>query len=555
MKQMIKALKPCAALAFFCLVLFFAQALCGLALPALMGGLVNRGVQQGGLEPGAPEAMSLQGKTLLQSFLTEEQQRLLEELYLTVESESSEAQRLSEKYPYAQEGTISVLREGLEEARVQEAGELYEKAVYALLLYLRQTEQTGELNTISQGLAAAREEKKEIGKFGDNLRDLEGKEGSLPNGVLTSMPEGALFQLPEESSFAEAESSSEAEAETMLGSQEKAFGEENANNGEKAGSGKENTEKQSFAFSEVGFSKLDIEQLYALLPLLDRAPRESMETVISAAEEAPRALKERVGVSFKSLLYQELRMDTEAIRSGYLWGRGRLVLGLFLWETARAVLAGLLSFRAADQTAGGRKSWALSALGLPAAGCALPTFAGALILAVKWGTAVRWGIVAGFAAVLAMLVWALLKAALPRFLVLQQAKEKGKQVSERVFSRLLRKCPENGEAAGEGEKKALPLLRVGASLSMPALMLLMNLICLIFVGAEGEGLAAAARRAGDRMAFVQYVVLLVLSALWIAAFLALSARGKEPRRQVWGLLGKNTEPPEAEEFSAKKGEG
>ena len=75
MKQMIKALKPCAALAFFCLVLFFAQALCGLALPALMGELVNRGVQQGGLEPGAPEAMSLQGKTLLQSFLTEEQQR------------------------------------------------------------------------------------------------------------------------------------------------------------------------------------------------------------------------------------------------------------------------------------------------------------------------------------------------------------------------------------------------------------------------------------------------------------------------------------------------
>ena len=387
MKQMIKALKPCAALAFFCLVLFFAQALCGLALPALMGGLVNRGVQQGGLEPGAPEAMSLQGKTLLQSFLTEEQQRLLEELYLTVESESSEAQRLSEKYPYSQEGTIRVLREGLEEARVQEAGELYEKAVYALLLYLRQTEQTGELNTISQGLAAAREEKKEIGKFGDNLRDLEGKEGSLPNGVLTSMPEGALFQLPEESSFAEAESSSEAEAETMLGSQEKAFGEENANNGEKAGSGKENAEKQSFVFSEVGFSKLDIEQLYALLPLLDRAPRESMETVISAAEEAPRALKERVGVSFKSLLYQELRMDTEAIRSGYLWGRGLLLLGLFLLETALAVLAGLLSFRAADQTAGGRKSWALSALGLPAAGCALPTFAGALNVLLEGVTA------------------------------------------------------------------------------------------------------------------------------------------------------------------------
>lgn len=256
-------------------------------------------------------------------------------------------------------------------------------------------------------------------------------------------------------------------------------------------------------------------------------------------------------------------MDTEEIRSGYLWGRGLLLLGLFLLETALAVLAGLLSFRAADQAAGGRKSWALFALGLPAAGCALPAFAGALILAVKWGTAMRWGIVAGFAAMLAVLVWVLLKAALPRFSVLQQAKEKGKQVGEKVFFRLLRESPENGgasskvssRAAEENEKGILPLLRIGASLSMPVLMLLMNLTCLIFVGAEGEGLAAAARRAGDRMTFVQYVVLLVLYALWIAAFLALSARGKEPRRQVWGLLGKNTAPPEAEEFSAKKGEG
>ncbi len=516
MKQIGKALKQGGVSAALCLLFFAVQTLCALALPALMGELVNRGIQQGGLEPGAPEAMSLQGKTLLLVFLTKEEQGRLEEAYLTIEPESSEAQRLSEKYPYAQEGTISVLREGLEEAQILEAGELYEKAVYALLLYLRQAERTGELDAISQGLAAAQAEKKEIGKFGDNLRDLEGEESSLPEGAVASMPEGALFQLPEESSFGEEESSSETEAETMLGSQEKKFGEEKSEvSQEEDSSQKTVPEKRGFGLSEAGFSGTELEQLFALLPLLDRAGREGVEQAVSAAEEAPSALRERAGISFQRLLYQELRMDTKAIRSGYLWKQGLLLLGIFLLEAALALLAGLLSFRVADQAAGET----LIALGLSTVGCAPLACVGGLILAVNYGTMVRWGIIAGFAALLAGLVWVLLKMAVPRFGVLRQGKDKLRQTGEKVFSRLFREGQESGCTGEENEKRTFPLLRTGVSLLMPALMLLMNLICLILVGVEGESLENAARRVGDRMAFVQYIVLLVLSALWMAVFL------------------------------------
>lgn len=240
-------------------------------------------------------------------------------------------------------------------------------------------------------------------------------------------------------------------------------------------------------------------------------------------------------------------MDTETMRAGYLWRQGLLLLGLFLLEAALAILAGLLSLRAADQAAGElckepsekaeyadakQRSWSFYALGLPAAGCGPLACVGGLILAVNYGTAVRWGVIAGFAAILAGLVWVLLKIAPPRLAVLQQGKDKLKQTGEKAFSWLFREGPESGGTREENEKWAFPLFRIGVSLLMPAVMLLMNLICLIFVGAEGESLVNAARRAGDRMAFVQYIVLIALSVLLMAAFFVLWLKVSRTRKML-----------------------
>ncbi len=568
MKQMIKAVRPFWRAALLCLVLFLAAALCSLGLPAVMGGLVNTGVQQSGLTAGPPEAMSLQAKTLLQSFLTGEQQKKLEESYLTIEPESSEAQRLSEKYPYAQEGTICILREGLEEQQIREAGELYEQAAYTLLMYLRQAEQTGELHTISEEFSAVQTEKREIGKFRENLKNLDGQESSLPEGVLASMPEGALFQLPEESLPPEEESAPEAEAETMLGSLETRFGEESGGETAEAPSEAEPSQsprsgKVGFVFSETGFSKLELEQLYTVLPLLNRASGESMEQAVSAGEKAAPGLRARVGISLKKLLYQELHMDLEATRSQALWSKGLSLLGLFLLGMVLAGIAGLLSFRVADQAAGAlcktdftetsgygsqlKENWALYALGLPAMGCASFLCLGSLILAVKKGTPVRWGIVLGFAALLAGLVWALLKVALPRAAILRQGKDLVQKTGRRGFLRLFREGIRDGtEQQTEGDtKRTVPLFRLGVSLLLPALLLVMNGICLIFVGAEGETLVNAARYAGDRMAFVQYIVLLVLSALLLAGFFVLLACTKRTAARQ-----KKAKILETQEFSA-----
>ena len=188
MKLIVRYGKPFVGIVLLCLVLLFGQAMCDLSLPNLMSDMVNVGIQQSGIEEGAPEALRQEGMELLLAFASEEDRQLLEENYYTIEPGSSEAQRLSEEYPMAREEAICVLREDLageelpedsqagssaaesalgesglassqagdsagEEASQQEEPQdakaaldsAYSRASYAMLLYLQQAGESGEL--------------------------------------------------------------------------------------------------------------------------------------------------------------------------------------------------------------------------------------------------------------------------------------------------------------------------------------------------------------------------------------------------------------------------
>lgn len=346
------------ALLLICLLLL-GQAACALTLPHLLSDIVGNGFRRGGMEEGVPEAMSLQGMTLLQCFMTEEDREQIAETYLTFEPESSEAQRLSARYPYAREESICALREGLPEDRLTAANTVYERACVALLRYLRQNEKTGELEEISQKFSDAQKQQKEVGKFGDNLRDLTGQESSLPEGVLGSMPEGALFTLPEpaapESSNSEGSSSGEASAAddgvVMRDSQQKTFGEDKtestpAGSAPESGAetdGSPTEEKQDFTLEDL--TRTDTEVLYSLLPLLARVPKDSISEMITAAEAAPAIEKNQAGGALKRLLYREVGIDVEKIQSDYVLHGSLLLLGVALLGLAAAAGAVLLAVK------------------------------------------------------------------------------------------------------------------------------------------------------------------------------------------------------------------
>ena len=198
MKLIVRYGKPFVGIVLLCLVLLFGQAMCDLSLPNLMSDMVNVGIQQSGIEEGAPEALRQEGMELLLAFASEEDRQLLEENYYTIEPGSSEAQRLSEEYPMAREEAICVLREDLageelpedsqagssaaesaleesglassqagdsagEEASQQEEPQdakaaldsAYSRASYAMLLYLQQAGESGELEQAAAQLAQA----------------------------------------------------------------------------------------------------------------------------------------------------------------------------------------------------------------------------------------------------------------------------------------------------------------------------------------------------------------------------------------------------------------
>ena len=127
MKLIAKYLKPFALVVLLCLILLFGQAMCDLSLPNLMSDIVNVGIQQSGIEEGAPEAVSQKGMTLLKLMMDETDQKLMEDSYVSVDPQSSEAERFSEAYPLAHEEGICVLKTGLSEEELEAVDAAYGK--------------------------------------------------------------------------------------------------------------------------------------------------------------------------------------------------------------------------------------------------------------------------------------------------------------------------------------------------------------------------------------------------------------------------------------------
>lgn len=287
MKLIVRYGKPFVGIVLLCLVLLFGQAMCDLSLPNLMSDMVNVGIQQSGIEEGAPEALRQEGMELLLAFASEEDRQLLEENYYTIEPGSSEAQRLSEEYPMAREEAICVLREDLAgeelpedsqagssaaESALEESGlassqagdsageeasqqeelqdakaaldSAYSRASYAMLLYLQQAGESGELEQAAAQLAQAQAPSQlpEAG-LGEAASGMEGavdegfSQEGMDSGLSSGEEEGGQPLVPQPRA---------GEGVTLYDSQQPAYGQEGASaSQEEAGLSQETGEPSS----------------------------------------------------------------------------------------------------------------------------------------------------------------------------------------------------------------------------------------------------------------------------------------------------------------------
>lgn len=125
MRRILKYLKPYAMLILAAVILLFGQAYCDLSLPNYMSKIVDTGIQQGGIESAAPQAVSEGTMNTLQAFMDDGQKNLAKASYTLVTKDSADYDTYLKEYPALENENIYV------ENKVDEKTQLELGAVFA----------------------------------------------------------------------------------------------------------------------------------------------------------------------------------------------------------------------------------------------------------------------------------------------------------------------------------------------------------------------------------------------------------------------------------------
>lgn len=515
MKVILRYLKPFGGVVVLCLLLLFGQAACDLSLPNKMSDMVNVGIQQGGIEAGAPDALRAEGLSLLEAFLNPEDSTQLEASYNRIEPGSSEAQRLSQEIPLLREQAVAVLREDVTQEDRPALDQIYSRAGYAMLLYLQGENAQAELAQAAQSLA----------------QGIPGMDG-------TSQEAGALYET-----------------------EQPAFG--------------QGQDLSSLDFSQ-GLEDVDMETLYQLTPLLSLVPQESLEAARESAAASDSMLGEQVGVTLTRLFYQELGWDMEAIQSQYIVSRGLQMLGIALLGAIATVLVGFFSARMAASvgrqlrhdlfqkvesfgsgefdkfstaslitrtTNDVQQVQMLITMGVRML-CYAPIMGiGGIVFAVGKSVSLSWLIAVAVVVLLGLIVVAL-AVALPKFKSLQKLIDRLNLVSREHLSGMLVVRAFGNEAYEESrfDKANRDLAETNRfvqrvmSTLMPAMTLVMNLLTVLIVWVGGHAIAESTLQIGDMMAFIQYAMQIIMAFLMIAVLFILVPRASVSAGRIQEVL-------------------
>ncbi len=515
MKVILRYLKPFGGVVVLCLLLLFGQAACDLSLPNKMSDMVNVGIQQGGIEAGAPDALRAEGLSLLEAFLNPEDSTQLEASYNRIEPGSSEAQRLSQEIPLLREQAVAVLREDVTQEDRPALDQIYSRAGYAMLLYLQGENAQAELAQAAQSLA----------------QGIPGMDG-------TSQEAGALYET-----------------------EQPAFG--------------QGQDLSSLDFSQ-GLEDVDMETLYQLTPLLSLVPQESLEAARESAAASDSMLGEQVGVTLTRLFYQELGWDMEAIQSQYIVNRGLQMLGIALLGAIATVLVGFFSARMAASvgrqlrhdlfqkvesfgsgefdkfstaslitrtTNDVQQVQMLITMGVRML-CYAPIMGiGGIVFAVGKSVSLSWLIAVAVVVLLGLIVVAL-AVALPKFKSLQKLIDRLNLVSREHLSGMLVVRAFGNEAYEERrfDKANRDLAETNRfvqrvmSTLMPAMTLVMNLLTVLIVWVGGHAIAESTLQIGDMMAFIQYAMQIIMAFLMIAVLFILVPRASVSAGRIQEVL-------------------
>ena len=466
-------LKPFAALVLACILLLFGQAMCDLTLPNVMSDIVNTGIQLGGVDEAAPAVLNQQAVDLLTLFMNDAEARTFKNAYTPVEHGSDEETKLAKTYENIKDMDAVALSE---DADVQAVGDAYGKAAYAFMTF---------------------------------LKDYGAQTGQAVD-------------------------------------------------------------------TESGVQDMDMGQLYAVIPMLQQMPKETFSEAIDSAENAQSMIGSQVGATFTKLFYKELGVDLDAKQVRYIVIKGLEMLGIALLGVLAAVLVGFFASRISSGVAKQMRSdvfrkvesfsntefdkfstaslitrttndvtqvQMLISMGLRLM-CYAPIMGvGGIIFALQKSVSLSW-IIALAVIVLLGLVIVLLNVAMPKFKSLQRLTDRLNLVSRENLSGMLVVRAFTNEKFEEArfDKANEDLTRTNRftqrvmSITMPVMMLIMNLVTLLIMWVGGHAIAESTMQVGDMMAYIQYTMQIIMSFLMIAMIFIMVPRAMVSADRVQEVL-------------------
>lgn len=473
MKLLKTYLKPFAALVLACILLLFGQAMCDLTLPNLMSDIVNTGIQLGGVDEAAPAVLNQQAVDLLTLFMNDAEAGAFKNAYTPVEHGSDEETKLAKTYENIKDMDAAALSE---DADVQAVGDAYGKAAYAFMTF---------------------------------LKDYGAQTGQAVD-------------------------------------------------------------------TESGVQDMDMRQLYAVIPMLQQMPKEALSEAIDSAENAQSMIGSQVGATFTKLFYKELGVDLDAKQVHYIVIKGLEMLGIALLGVLAAVLVGFFASRISSGVAKQMRSdvfrkvesfsntefdkfstaslitrttndvtqvQMLISIGLRLM-CYAPIMGvGGIIFALQKSVSLSW-IIALAVIVLLGLVVVLLNVAMPKFKSLQRLTDRLNLVSRENLSGMLVVRAFTNEKFEEArfDKANEDLTRTNRftqrvmSITMPIMMLIMNLVTLLIMWVGGHAIAESTMQVGDMMAYIQYTMQIIMSFLMIAMIFIMVPRAMVSADRVQEVL-------------------
>lgn len=473
MKLLKTYLKPFAALVLACILLLFGQAMCDLTLPNLMSDIVNTGIQLGGVDEAAPAVLNQQAVDLLALFMNDAEAGTFKNAYTPVEHGGDEETKLAKTYENIKDIDAVALSE---DADVQAVGNAYGKAAYAFMTF---------------------------------LKDYGAQTGQAVD-------------------------------------------------------------------TESGVQDMDMRQLYAVIPMLQQMPKETFSEAIDSAESAQSMIGSQVGATFTKLFYKELGVDLDAKQVHYIVIKGLEMLGIALLGVLAAVLVGFFASRISSGVAKQMRSdvfrkvesfsntefdkfstaslitrttndvtqvQMLISMGLRLM-CYAPIMGvGGIIFALQKSVSLSW-IIALAVIVLLGLVVVLLNVAMPKFKSLQRLTDRLNLVSRENLSGMLVVRAFTNEKFEEArfDKANEDLTRTNRftqrvmSLTMPIMMLIMNLVTLLIMWVGGHAIAESTMQVGDMMAYIQYTMQIIMSFLMISMIFIMVPRAMVSADRVQEVL-------------------